>query len=944
MPRLLGCIVFAFSAASALAAPWPNAASDLPPHPGLREGRLANGLRHLTLANAEPRDRISLRLVVAAGAVHEADDERGLAHFVEHMAFRSTRTHPAGTLVAALQRLGLGLGPDSAAFTHHGHTIYHLELPDATEATLREGLRVFREYAEEVTFDPALLETERGVILSEKATRDTPEARNGEANLAFLFPGSLQARRGIIGTTASIRALTREQFVAFYDAWYRPERLAVVAVGAVKPDEIARLVEEELGGLRPRGEPRPEPQGITPAQSSSPDVAIFADAGLIGVGLTFQRPLATPHGPDTHARRVRSLHETLAFAMFHARLTRNALDPATSFVAPFAHLSASLPGWRVATLTVSGKIDDWRKVANDVEREHRRAFIHGFTATELTEARANFINSFEQAVRTIPTWPSPWLSTRIAETAVRGEVFVSPDSHQRDVAADLAVATLADCQQAFRDVWSNAAPHVFVSANPLFKITRQEIGDALNASRLLPAPPQEDAPPPVFAYTNFGPAGRVVRDELLPDLDVRLAEFANGVRYNFKSTPFEADTIEIRLRVGEGHLSLPPQQAGLDLLASTLLTAGGLGRHSADEISRIVAGRTLGYSFQVLQEASQFSARCSRRDLTLCLQLLAAHLTDSAFRPEAMREAGARFGSLYSSLASSPGGPITLLALRTMLRGDTRFGPPLAPELGQRTIAELANWLDPQLKHGAVELSLVGDISWEDASAALAATVGALPTRRPRADTRTAAKAVKFAKPVAAPELYGIDAKLGRAAIACYWPVPDLKDAPEERRCRVLAQVLADRLRVRLREELGTAYSPSAGFVDNDGFSAVNYFVLYAEVEPARTQQALTIIQRETASLAAQGPTADEFIRAHQPYLHQMSDDRRTNAYWGGTVLADAQLHPHRLSSARDRSPDVAAITAADLAKLAKRHFTAKNIFTFMTVPEFSPAPGAPPR
>jgi zinc protease len=149
---------------------------------------------------------------------------------------------------------------------------------------------------------------------------------------------------------------------------------------------------------------------------------------------------------------------------------------------------------------------------------------------------------------------------------------------------------------------------------------------------------------------------------------------------------------------------------------------------------------------------------------------------------------------------------------------------------------------------------------------------------------------------------------------------------------------------VRLREELGTAYSPSAGFVDNDGFSAVNYFVLYAEVEPARTQQALTIIQRETASLAAQGPTADEFIRAHQPYLHQMSDDRRTNAYWGGTVLADAQLHPHRLSSARDRSPDVAAITAADLAKLAKRHFTAKNIFTFMTVPEFSPAPGAPPR
>src|SRR3954468_905290 len=124
-PRAWALFLLVASALAAATSPWPAAESDLPPLPGLRQGVLANGLRYVIYPNAEPRDRISLRLVVAVGSLHEADGERGLAHFVEHMAFRGTQSHPAGSLVATLQRLGLGLGPDSAAFTFYDHTIYH---------------------------------------------------------------------------------------------------------------------------------------------------------------------------------------------------------------------------------------------------------------------------------------------------------------------------------------------------------------------------------------------------------------------------------------------------------------------------------------------------------------------------------------------------------------------------------------------------------------------------------------------------------------------------------------------------------------------------------------------------------------------------------------------------------------------------------------------------
>ena len=184
----------------AVAAPlWPELESDLPPDPALVRGMLPNGLRYLILPNAEPKEKISLRLLVRVGSLHENDDERGLAHFVEHMAFRGTKAFPAGSMVAALQRLGIALGPDSTAFTSYDHTIYHLELPDTREATLREGLRAFREYADAVTFDAKLIEQERGVILNEMASRDTPEARAYDANFAFLWPGSREIRRKPIG-------------------------------------------------------------------------------------------------------------------------------------------------------------------------------------------------------------------------------------------------------------------------------------------------------------------------------------------------------------------------------------------------------------------------------------------------------------------------------------------------------------------------------------------------------------------------------------------------------------------------------------------------------------------------------------------------------------------------------------------------------------------------
>lgn len=919
----------------ATASVWPARESDLPEDPALVQGALPNGLRYLILPNPEPKDKISLRLLVRAGSLHENDDERGLAHFVEHMAFRGTRAFPAGSMTAALQRLGIGLGPDSTAFTSFDHTIYHLELPDAGEATLREGLRAFREYADAVTFETKLIDQERGVILNEMATRDTPDARSFDANFLFLWPGSREVQRKVIGLPAQLRTFTRAQFVAFYDAWYRPERMAVVVVGTVEPAVAQRLVAENFESLQARGPARPEPSAPAAADAARPNVGVFTDAGFVGIGLSLERPAFAPPEPNNAARRERNLHEALAFAMLRNRLQKIAEHPHASFVSPDVSLVRPRPSWRLASISVSGRIDDWRKLAGDLEREHRRAFQFGFTARELAEARGALATMYEQMERSASTRHSAGLAQDLVAMLLHGGTFATPATIRREVDAGLAAATLAKCHEAFRAIWTQSAPSVFVSANPVFNITRHEIAEALNASRKTTVAAPVDAALAAFAYTDFGPPGRLERDEHLADLDVRLSRFANGVCLNFKRTPFQADTVDLRVRVGDGKLSQFGSQPGVDLLADTAFLSGGVGRHSTQELREILSSHALNLSFQVQSDACGFFVRCAPRELDLALRVIAAYLVDAKFRPDGLRQAQAETNTMYASLIASPSGAIAQYALRELLTDDRRFGLPLFNELGERTLEEVEAWLQPQLKEGPVELSIVGDIDWETASAAVARTLGALPPRAAVTE-RTSHLPVRFASPLPrrGERSYTVEGTFQQAALAWYWPVPVVAGIREERRCHLLSLVLADRLRLKLRDEIGATYSPSMNFVTTDGFPNLNYFMFYAEIDPTKRAQAVAIVDREVADLGGKGPTADEFERARQVYLRGTTDHLRNNGYWGGTVLSDAQQRPTRIASARDRAADNAAITREEITALAGRHLDPARAFRFASLPD----------
>jgi zinc protease len=928
--------------AAATAADFPHQESDLPADPAVQWGRLDNGLRYALLRNAEPKGRISARLAIKAGSVYENDNERGLAHFLEHMAFNGSRHFPAANVVEFFQRLGMEFGADTNASTGFDRTIYQLELPDTRPATLREALTFFADVAGGLLLEPQEIDKERGIILSEKRARDSVALRTFLAEMEFLVPDTRFPQRLPIGTEEVIRTADRARFAGFYDAWYRPERMLLVLVGDFDPAAAEPLVHELFDPLAARAPARPEPRLGTVSPASGVDAALHTEMEAGGTTVAVQTVAPYAFEPDTAANRLKYLPRTLALQMLNRRLSILAKQEGAPFLGGIVGITEQFDTFRNASIELNCRPDQWEAALAVAEQELRRACEYGFQPEELAEVVASMRNDLEQAVRTAPTRRSGTLANELVGDLLDRNVFTHPAAELELFAPALARLTPADCTAALRVAWAEAPGRkLFVSGNVAIPEAPRAIAAAYAASTQVAVAPPARTAPAEFAYTDFGPAGRVADKKSVDDLGATLLTFANGVRLNLKATDFEAGRIRVSVRVGAGTLTLPRNKRGLPLLANVAFTAGGLGRHSADDLQRLLAGRTVGLAFGAQADAFTFGATTNRDDLLLQLQLFCAYLTDPGYRPESIRQFHKAAEQVYLRLAHTPDGPLQLEVAGLLAGGDPRFGLPPKDTLLALTLDDLRTWLAPQFARGPIEIAIVGDLDADAAIAAVARTFGALPAREAKPAYAEARKITPPATPLA--KTYTIDSEIPKGLVRLYWPATDNRDVKLARRLRLLADVLADRLRVEIREKLGATYSPNAGADLSDTYPGYGWLVADATVAPADARAIADAVKQVAAALHDGGVTAEELERARQPVLTALRESARTNGYWIGPVLGAAQEFPERLDWCRTRYADNESITAAELTALARRYLDPARVSEVIITPAAPKAATASP-
>lgn len=919
------------TAAPAAVEPWPFELSDLEPDPAVTWGQFKNGVRYVVMPNREPRQRVSLRLFVRAGSLHEEENERGLAHFLEHMAFNGTENFGPGTLVEYFQRLGMAFGADTNAYTGFDRTVYMIELPDTEAGSIDEGLLVLRDYVDRMLLGTREIESERGVVLSEMRSRDSVGYRTALAEYKFLLPEALLPERFPIGTVDVLRQATRDDFVGFFDAWYRPERTVIVLVGEVDPAVAVDLMKKNFADFEPRAPAREEPE-MGQVDSSETRAMLHTEAEASSSRVAIQTVMPYGAQPDTLELRTARWHRTAASQMLSRRLESLARQEDAPFSRGSVSASEVFDFATSASMDLTCEPEDWERALAIGEQELRRALQYGFQDVELREVKAHLLNQLEESARQASTRQSAGLAEGIIRSLSSGTVFTSPEAELELMRPVLEAITVEQAHAALTETWSAAGRLLFVTGNLVFPDAERRILEVFEASQAVEVEPLEEMTDLDFAYTDFGPSGEVVEITHVEDLDLHQVKFANGVRLNVKRTDFQANVVQMLVRFGGGLLTEPVESDGLELLASTVFTAGGLGEHSADELRRILAGRNVGAQFSVGSDAFQLSGTTTPDDLLLQLQLTAAYLSDPGYRPESLRRAQTQLREMYRSSRHTSQGVLRAEVARFLASGDHRFG--LAGE--EKTLSlgleDVRNWLSDPLARGYLEISLVGDLSVDEAVQAVAGTVGALPGREAHKPGFEELRKVTFPAEVAT-KSYTFTSEIPSGYAAVYWPTTDIWDIGQTRRLQVLARVFSDRMRIRIREEMGDAYSPNAASQASDTYENYGLFFGLVGVDPDRAQAVADVMMEIAADLSATGIDEDETERALRPLMNSLRTTVRNNSYWLNSVLSSSQEYPQRLDWARGMVADIQDITPEELSALATRYLGAQDALQVFVIP-----------
>ncbi|MBX7495534.1 insulinase family protein [Qipengyuania sp. 6B39] len=912
-------------------ADWEQAGTDLTPADGWHFGKLDNGMRYIVRRNDRPEGTALVRMLVHAAALDEREEERGYAHFIEHMAFNGSTNVPEGEMVKLLERLGLAFGADTNASTGFDYTQYKLDLPRAEEDLLDTALMLMRETASELTIAQEAVERERGVILSERRVRNTYQLQNIEDSLAFSYPGGRVSERLPIGVLATLEAASAASLRAFWEREYVPASTVLVVVGDFDPATVKAKIEARFGDWRPAASPEQPPAGpVDTALADAYDIYLHP-----ALDETVSLARHAPHVEETDStdKRARAMLRALGDRIVDRRLQRLARSEDPPFRAARLSFGSLLDIARTTELTIVTEDGGWKRGLDAALDEYRRAMAFGVSEAEVAEQVANQLNALETAA---------------AQEATRGNAAWTGAALA--LAQGEAVPDAADDQLArFRALIPSITPEAVLAAlredwpmldRPIVRFTGKnapEGGEAALRSAVTTAfartpDPSKDAGVTQFAYTDFGTPGTVVADTTTEALGIQTLRFANGVMLNLKPTDLEDDRIRLELTVDGGGL-LDTRENPLGTELTGLIAAGGLGRHSLDELQTILAGRTVGA--QIAKGADSFSgtATTTERDLELQLQLLAAFLVDPGYRAEGLGTWRQGLPAFFARLGKTPSSAYAEASGAIVSDNDPRFSRQPLEAYQALDFELLRTTISDRLVNGALEIGIVGDFDKAEVIDVVARTFGALPRReaefRPydqgeRARTFTANRTVHTITHAGEKD---------QALLRFVWPTADDSDWERSSRLSLLARVARLMLTDTLREELGKTYGVEVGASQSDVWDNYGTFAMGAQVDAgdiAATREALLGV---LAKLRSEPIDADLLQRARQPVLESFDNRLKSNAGWLSYVDR-AQSRPddiERFLTAKDR---YLAITPEQLLETAQAYLDPAQAVEFRVVPE----------
>ena len=898
-----------------------------------RTGSLPNGVRYYVRANGRPEKRAELRLVVHVGSVQEDDDQRGLAHVLEHMAFNGTRRFAKQEIVSFIERAGMTFGADLNAGTSFDETVYMLQMPSDTGNYIGRAMDWFADIAGSgISLDSLELEKERPVVVEEWRLGQGSSERIQQQQFPVLFHNSLYAQRLPIGTRESLSAFTRAQLGRFYREWYRPELMAVVAVGDFNADSVEAMIRAQFAAIpvSPVGA-RPRTSPAVPGHAETL-VAVTTDmeASESNIGVLWKRD-------PQPVRTVRDYQRDLARGLFLSMLNQRFDEIVRKPDAPFAFAGSS-QGRLVSTseaFSLDATVRD-----GGIERglaalmtEAERVRRHGFTQTELDRQKTATLRSIDVQYNERDRTNSAVFASRYVNHFLTDEPQLGIEFRAPLVRALLPGIALAQVNQ-FSHEWMTPANRVILASAPVRADIQIPASDALIG--VLDRARNEA----VAAYTDAtasGPLvatrparGRIISERRIDAIGVTEWTLSNGARVFIKPTTFKRDEILFSGVSLGGVGSLPPGEFFSAQLGPALLERGGAGTLDAIELRKQMADKMASVSASVDPRGESINGSAAPKDLGILFELVWAKVRTPRVDSSAISAYKSQLTSLFQNRSNQPGAVYFDTIGVTMSQGHP---------LSRPVTTGLIDSLDVQ-----VGLRVFND-RFRDFSDFTFVVIGSveLDSLRPHVEQWLAALPgggrVETPHPIDIQPPAGSVSKVVRKGLEpkaqtnIYITGSHPWSRDDAMRSAVITEVLQMRLRDVLREDLGGTYGPGFGTsidrVSNRFQTVVNF-----GAAPDRVDSLATVALDVVRTFASDGPTADELAKVRENLLRTRERGLSENGFWLGLLQSSSLWNDDPVESVASYTARVAAIDAASVQALARVLLNEANLARFTLLPE----------
>ncbi len=907
----------------------------IPVSPDIKKGTLANGLTYYIRQNSKPEKKVELRLVIKTGSILENDDQQGLAHFTEHMAFNGSKHFKKNELVSFLQSIGVEFGADLNASTGFDETIYILPIPTDKPNNLEQGFLALEDWASTVTFDTKEIDKERGIVLEESRLGKGAADRMNKVILPKLFEGSKYANRLPIGKEDILKSFKPEVIKKFYADWYRPDLMAVIVVGDVDPTQGEALVKKHFGHLKNPKSERAREYAVVPARQKSEGLVVTdpeATNHILQIYYSYKPQKAETTMGDYRASIVKGLFNSMLNQRLQ-ELTQKA-DPPYLYGA--SSISGFVKGYEVySSFAVIGKAGV-EPALRAVMEENERARRFGFTAAELDRLKKQFARSLERAYNERDKTDSENYADEYIRNFTEDEPIPGIKNEFNYFKEFSESITLEEVNSyATASIPGNTETRLVILQGPdkaEFKLpTNDELLQMSEKASSQELKAYEEKALATSLMSAVPTGGKVASEETLDKIGVTELMLSNGIKVILKPTDFKNDQVLLNGSRNGGQSLFGDKDQYSAAYASTIVSQMGVKDFTPLDLRKIVAGKTVSASPRLGLYSEGISGQSGSADVETMLQLVHLYFTSPRKDPDLFASFVSKQQAALLNTMSNPQAVYQDSLQKILYNKHPRA--PRIPKVEDFNSVSLDRSLEIYRSRfgnaNGFVFAIVGSFDLAKMKDLVTSYLGTLPSGANAAGL----------KDLGIRPIRGIvrkEVKKGTEPKS-YVTMVFSGETEWSTKANLNMQAMIDVLNIKLietlREDLSGVYG--AGMKGQINKNPYNHYMITASIPcgPENVDVLIKATLAEIQKIKDNGPSEADLNKVKETWTKQYREELKENGYWLGRLLQseEAGTDPNDILTGEQR---INAITVKDIKEAANKYFDMKNYLTMVLNPE----------